>query len=149
MRTVDWWSRTAVDWPLGSPVGRPQVEESRDDSFCVFWSQCYHMWRSERTCTHNGKLQLLFSGTIWFRIFGGFLHVLTTQIYHLTGAIISETHKIIIPIHNTKCDPPQYYSCWGCKGTVSHANDKAPIQHLPPDVMQGEGTLPLSLSQEV
>jgi len=99
------------------------------------------------------RLQLiLFSkitGTFWFRIFGGFLHVPTTQIYCLTDAVISETHKIIITIHNTKCDPPQYYSCWGCKGTVSHPNVKAPIQHLLPVMIQGEGTLPLSLSQVV
>jgi hypothetical protein len=51
------------------------------------------------------RLQLiLFSkktGAFLFRIFGGFLHVLTTQIYCLTGAIISETHIIIITIHNT------------------------------------------------
>jgi hypothetical protein len=39
-----------------------------------------------------------------FRIFGGFLHIPTTQIYCLTGVIISETHIIIIiiTIHNTK-----------------------------------------------
>jgi hypothetical protein len=29
---------------------------------------------------------------VLFRTFGGFLHVPTTQIYCLTGAIISETH---------------------------------------------------------
>ncbi len=50
------------------------------------------------------RLQLiLFSkiiGAFWFRTFGGFLHVPTTQIYCLTGTIISETHIIII-INNT------------------------------------------------
>ncbi len=40
-----------------------------------------------------------------FRIFGGFLHVHTTQIYCLTGAIISETHIIIITIYNTTRSP--------------------------------------------
>jgi hypothetical protein len=35
-----------------------------------------------------------------FRIVDGFLHVPTTQIYCLTGAIISET-LTIITIHNT------------------------------------------------
>jgi hypothetical protein len=34
-----------------------------------------------------------------FGIFGGFLHAPTTQIYCLTGAIISETHIIIITMH--------------------------------------------------
>jgi hypothetical protein len=42
------------------------------------------------------RLQLiLFSkvtGAFLFRISGGFFHVPTTQIYCLTGAIISETH---------------------------------------------------------
>ena len=51
------------------------------------------------------RLQLiLFSkitGAFLFRTFGGFLHVPTTQIYCLTGAIISETHIIIIAINNT------------------------------------------------
>jgi hypothetical protein len=50
------------------------------------------------------RLQLILlskiTGAVLFRIFGGFLHVPTTQIYCLTGAIISETHKIIITIHN-------------------------------------------------
>ncbi len=32
------------------------------------------------------------TGVFLFRIFGGFLHVPTTQIYCLTGAIISEIH---------------------------------------------------------
>ncbi len=36
-----------------------------------------------------------------FRTFGGFLHVPTTQINCFTGAIISETHIIIITINNT------------------------------------------------
>ncbi len=42
------------------------------------------------------RLQLiLFSkitGAFLFRIFGGFLHVPTKQIYCLTGAIINKTH---------------------------------------------------------
>ncbi len=42
------------------------------------------------------------TGAFLFRIFGGFFHVPTTQIYCLTGAIISETHIIIITRHNTK-----------------------------------------------
>ncbi len=50
------------------------------------------------------RLQLiLFSkitGAFLFRIFSGFLHVPTTEIYCLTSAIISETHIIIIAIHN-------------------------------------------------
>jgi hypothetical protein len=48
---------------------------------------------------------ILFSkipGAFLFRIFGGFLHVPSTQIYCLTGAIISETHIITTTIHNTK-----------------------------------------------
>ncbi len=53
----------------------------------------------------TGRLQLiLFSeitGAFLFRIFGGFLHVHTTQIYCRIGAIVSETHKIIITIYNT------------------------------------------------
>jgi hypothetical protein len=53
----------------------------------------------------TGRLQLILfpeiTGEFLFRIFGGFLHVHTTQIYCLNGAIISETHIIIITIHNT------------------------------------------------
>jgi hypothetical protein len=45
----------------------------------------------------KNRLQLiLFSkitGAFLFRTFGGFLHVPTTQIYCLTGAMISETHN--------------------------------------------------------
>jgi hypothetical protein len=51
------------------------------------------------------RLQLILFFTITraflFRTFGGFLHVPTTKVYCLTGAIISETHKIIITINNT------------------------------------------------
>ncbi len=42
------------------------------------------------------------TGAFLFRKSGRFLHVPTTQIYCLTSAIISETHKIIITMHNTK-----------------------------------------------
>jgi hypothetical protein len=54
---------------------------------------------------------ILFSkitGAFLFRIFGGFLHIPTTHIYCLTGAIISETHIIIITIHN----PPRSSTGW-------------------------------------
>jgi hypothetical protein len=44
---------------------------------------------------------LKITGAFLFRIFGGFLYVPTTQIYCFTGAIISETHIIIITMHNT------------------------------------------------
>ncbi len=52
------------------------------------------------------RLQLiLFSkrtGAFLFRTFGGFLHVPTTQIYCLTGAMIIETHnEYIIYLNNT------------------------------------------------
>ncbi len=52
---------------------------------------------------------ILFSkitGAFLFRIFGGFLHVTTTHIYCLIGAIIA--HIIIITIHN----PPRSYTGW-------------------------------------
>jgi hypothetical protein len=44
--------------------------------------------------------QDIITGAFLFPTFGGFLHVPTPQIYCLTGAIISETHIIII-INNT------------------------------------------------
>jgi hypothetical protein len=51
------------------------------------------------------RLQLILfckiTGAFLFRTFGGLLHVPTTQIYCLNGAIISETHIIIITINNT------------------------------------------------
>ncbi len=51
------------------------------------------------------RLQLiLFSkvtGAFLFRTFGGFLHVPTTQIYCLTGAIVSETHITNIYVFKT------------------------------------------------
>jgi hypothetical protein len=54
------------------------------------------------------RLQLILfykiTGAFWFRIFCGFLHVPTTQIYCLTGPIISETHIIITYI--IRNDPP-------------------------------------------
>jgi hypothetical protein len=49
------------------------------------------------------QLLILFSkitGAFLFRKSGRFLHVPTTQIYCITGAM--ETHKIIIAMHNTK-----------------------------------------------
>ena len=61
--------------------------------------------------THDSYITTdLFSkitGAFLFRIFGEFLHVPTTQIYCLTGAIISET--LITNIYlNTMHDPPQF-----------------------------------------
>jgi hypothetical protein len=87
------------------------------------------MRRSERTCTNDVRLQLiLFSkitGAFLFRTFGGFLHVPATEIYCLTGAIISETRIRNIYL-NILYDPPQWVSFnidplfgGAFKGTVS------------------------------
>ncbi len=61
--------------------------------------------RQEPAHTTDRLRLILFSkitSAFLFRIFSGFLHVPvpTTQIYCLTGAIISETHIIIKTIHN-------------------------------------------------
>jgi hypothetical protein len=60
------------------------------------------------------RLQLiLFSkitGAFLFRIFGGFLHVPTTQIYYLTGAIISETRITNIYLNNKTRSSTVMYS---------------------------------------
>ncbi len=74
----------------------------------VFESLC----RSERTCV---RLQLILvskiTGAFVFRIFGGFLYLPTTQIHCLIGAIISETHIIIITIHHrTPFSTSPYFS---------------------------------------
>jgi hypothetical protein len=58
------------------------------------------------------RLQLiLFSeriGAVYFRTFGGFLRVPSTQIYCLTGAIISETRITNKYLNTTvRHDPPQ------------------------------------------
>jgi hypothetical protein len=68
------------------------------------WKKTYCEGRKELAHTMVKLLLILFSkitGAFMFRIFGGFLHTPTTQIYCLTGAIISETHIIVITIHNT------------------------------------------------
>ncbi len=49
-------------------------------------------------------------GAFLFRIFGGFLHVPTAQIYCLTGAIIRETRMTNIYL-DTIHDPPQCNTC--------------------------------------
>jgi hypothetical protein len=58
---------------------------------------------------------ILFSkvtGAFLFRTFGRFLHVPTTQIYCLTGAIFSETHITNTYILKTTMnDLPQYFNC--------------------------------------
>jgi hypothetical protein len=69
---------------------------------------------SQKELAHTTvRLQLiLFSkitGVFLFRKFGGFLHVPTTQIYCLTGAIISETHIIIITYIIRNDHPPALY----------------------------------------
>jgi hypothetical protein len=52
------------------------------------------------------------TGAFLFRIFGRFLHVPTTQINCLVGAIISETHIILITIHNTtRFSTLPWFSC--------------------------------------
>jgi hypothetical protein len=59
------------------------------------------------------RLQLILfykiTGAFLFRIFGGFLHVPTTQIYCLTGPIISETHIIITYIIWNDPPPALYF----------------------------------------
>ncbi len=71
------------------------------------------------------RLQLiLFSkitGAFLFRTFGGFLHALTTQIYCLTGTIISETRITNIYL-NTMHDPPQSLCCLSDTWTCGDAN---------------------------
>ncbi len=75
------------------------------------WVSSNILWRSERTCTHDDYLHYN-----WFYSlkelaqfcsehlvdFSTYPLVPTTQIYCLTGAIISETHLIIIINNNNK-----------------------------------------------
>jgi hypothetical protein len=59
------------------------------------------------------RLQLILfftiTGAFLFRIFGGYLHVLTTQIYCLTGAIFSETRVTNIYLKLQCKNPPQVF----------------------------------------
>ncbi len=86
-------------------------------------------------------LRLIYSpkitGAFLFRIFGGFFHVPTTQIYCLTGAIFSETCITNIYL-NTMHDLPQYFASgnkWqSIVGELTHITvGRAGVWGLTPD----------------
>jgi hypothetical protein len=65
--------------------------------FCEGRKELLHM-----TVRQQLNLFSKITGAFLFRKSGRFLHVPTTQIYCLTGAIISEIQTIIVTMHDTK-----------------------------------------------